>query len=68
MKLTFITPPSEYLKNPFRGDQHAQMQLLTILQDRYNGGLELSLEDMMGVKKEFVSYRIPEADVYLQSI
>ncbi len=68
MKLTFITPPSEYLKNPFRGDQHAQMQLLTILQDRYNGGLELSLEDMRGVKKEFVSYRIPEADVYLQSI
>ena len=68
MQLSFITPPSEYLYNPFRGDQHCQMQLLTILEQNYGDRLGLSLIDLRGVKENYLPYHVPERDVYLHSV
>ncbi len=68
MRVSFVSPPSEYLYDPFRGDQHCQMQLLTILEENFGDQLSLSLTDLRGVKKESLVYHIPEQDLYLHSV
>lgn len=68
LKIGFITPSSEYLHDPFRGDQHCQFYLLTRLEDQFGDKVDLSLIDLRGIKKEFALYHIPECDVYLHSV
>ncbi len=68
MRVSFVSPPSEYLYDSFRGDQHCQMQLLTILEENSNDKLDLSLIDLRGVKKEALIYHIPERDLYMHSV
>lgn len=67
MRASFVSPPSEYLYDPFRGDQHCQMHLLTIMEENFGNQIDLSLIDLRGVKMNALLYHIPERDLYLHS-
>jgi radical SAM superfamily enzyme YgiQ (UPF0313 family) len=68
MHIGFILPSSDYLFDPFRGDPHAHLQILTVLEDAYADQVKLSLVDLRGVQRQFAKYRIPQCDVYLYSV
>lgn len=66
--LGFIFPSSEYLFDPFRGDPHTHLQILTVIDARLGEQVHSRLIDLRGVKREFAGYHIPECDVYLHSV
>ncbi|MFA5778969.1 MAG: radical SAM protein [Elusimicrobiota bacterium] len=68
LKIGFIFPSSEYLHDPFRGDPHTHFQILTVIEHHFGNGVDLSIIDLRGIKKEFAIYHIPECDVYLHSV
>ena len=68
MRIGFIFPSSEYLFDPFKGDPHTHFQILTVLESRFGGEVELCLPDLRGIKREFAVYHIPECDIYLHSV
>lgn len=68
LRIGFIFPSSDYLYDPFRGDPHTHLQILTVLDGYFGKRVDLSLIDLRGIKKEFAIYHIPECDVYLYSI
>ncbi len=63
----FVLPSSEYLHDPFRGDPHTQIYMLTHIKSRLKG-VRPQLIDLRGVKKEFAIRHIPECDAYLHSV
>jgi anaerobic magnesium-protoporphyrin IX monomethyl ester cyclase len=65
--LGFINPSSEYLHDPFKGDPHTQLYLLTEIESRLTN-VNPQLIDLRGIKKEFAHRHIPECDVYLHSV
>lgn len=68
LSIGFIFPSNDYLYNPFKGDPHTHLQILTVLDFHFGSQVDLSLIDLRGIKKEFALYRIPECDVYLHSV
>jgi len=68
MRIGFIFPSSDYLYDPFRGDPHTHLQILTVLDDYFGNEIELSLFDLRGIKKRFALYHIKECDVFLYSV
>ncbi|MFA5083876.1 MAG: radical SAM protein [Candidatus Paceibacterota bacterium] len=68
LKIGFIQPSSDYLHDPFKGDPHTHLHILTLLEHYFGNKVNLSLIDLRGVKKEFAIYHIPECDVYLYSV
>ena len=69
MRIGFIFPSSEYLYNPFRGDPHTHLQILTTLEYRLGRDkVTPLLIDLRGIKKKFAQYHIPECDLYLYSV
>ncbi len=67
-KVGFILPSSEYLYDPFRGDPHTHLQILTVLDDYFKQKIDTSLIDLRGIKKNFAINHIPEKDIYLYSV
>ena len=65
LNIGFILPSSEYLHDPFRGDPHTHLYLLTILETHFGNKINPLLIDLRGIKKEYAIYHIPECDVYL---
>lgn len=68
MRIGFIFPSSEYLHNPFKGDPHTHLQILTVLDDRFGDKVALHLIDLRGIKRAFAMSRMPECDLYLHSL
>ncbi len=68
IEIDFIFPSSDYLHNPFRGDPHTHFQILTVLELYFKEKVKVRLTDLRGVKKEFIKYRIPKADIFLHSV
>lgn len=68
LNIGFILPSSDYLHDPFKGDPHTHLQILTVLEFYFGNRIHLSLIDLRGIKKEFAIYHIPECDVYLYSV
>jgi len=68
MRIGFIFPSSEYLYNPFRGDPHTHLQILTVIEHKLREKVTPMLIDLRGIKKKFALYHIPECDVYLHSV
>jgi anaerobic magnesium-protoporphyrin IX monomethyl ester cyclase len=68
LRIGFIFPSSDYLHDPFRGDPHTHLQILTVLDDRLGDRVDLHLIDLRGIKREWALYHVPECDVYLQSV
>jgi radical SAM superfamily enzyme YgiQ (UPF0313 family) len=64
----FIFPSSDYLQNPFKGDPHTHLQVLTVIEDRLEGKAAPCLIDLRGISRDFALYHIPECDVYLHSV
>ncbi|MDP3921270.1 MAG: B12-binding domain-containing radical SAM protein [Candidatus Omnitrophota bacterium] len=68
LRIGFICPSSDYLFDPFRGDPHTHFQILTVLEARFGGNVDLRLIDLRGIERKFAEYHIPECDVYLYSL
>lgn len=68
LNIGFINPSSEYLHDPFKGDPHTQLYILTELESHFGNKINPLLIDLRGIKKEFAKYHIPECDVYLHSV
>ena len=68
MRVGFIFPSSDYLYDPFRGDPHTHFQILTVIEQRFNGNAELFLIDLIGVARDSAKYHIQDCDVYLYSL
>lgn len=68
LNIGFILPSSDYLHDPFRGDPHTHLHILTVLESYFDKRVNLSLIDLRGLKKEFAIYHIPQCDVYLYSV
>ncbi len=68
IKVGFISPSSDYLHDPFRGDPHTHFLILTILEDYFGDQIEVALIDLRGIKRDFALYHIPDCDIYLHSI
>ena len=64
----FIFPSSDYLFDPFRGDPHTHLQILTVLEYAFGDQVHLSLIDLRGIKRNFAGYHIPQCDIYLYSV
>lgn len=67
LNIGFILPSSDYLHDPFRGDPHTHLYLLTVLESHFGNRINPLLIDLRGIKKEYAIYHIPECDVYLHS-
>lgn len=46
LKIGFIFPSSDYLYNPFKGDPHTHLQILTVLDVHFGSKVDLSLIDL----------------------
>ena len=46
-------PSSEYLHDPFKGDPHTQLYILTLLEEHFGTQVNPQLIDLRGVKKDF---------------
>jgi len=68
IKIGFIFPSSHYLFNPFKGDPHTHLQILTVLDQHFGDKVALSLIDLRGVDRDLAHYRIQECDIYLHSL
>lgn len=68
LNIGFINPSSDYLKDPFRGDPHTQLYILTELEERFGNKINPLLIDLRGIKREFAIQHIPECDLYLHSV
>ena len=68
LEVGFILPSSDYLHDPFKGDPHTHINLLTHLENSFGKKISPSLIDLRGIKKEFVYRHIPECDLYLHSV
>ena len=67
LKIGFVCPSSEYLYDPFKGDPHTQLYMLTEIESRIKD-VNPVLIDLRGIKKEFAHRHIPECDLYLHSV
>ena len=68
LNVGFICPSSHYLHDPFKGDPHTQLYLLTILEEKFRDEINPSLIDLRGIKRKFAIRQIPECDIYLHSV
>lgn len=68
VEIDFIFPSSNYLHDPFRGDPHTHLQILTVLEWYFKEKVNVRLTDLRGLKKEFFRYKIPKADIFLHSV
>ena len=68
LRIGFIFPSSDYLYNPFRGEPHTHLQILTVIDNALGNRVDLRLIDLRGIKREWAIHHIPECDVYLQSV
>lgn len=68
INIGFILPSSDYLHDPFKGDPHTHLQILTLLEDRFNGRVKPSMIDLRGVQKEFAYRKIDENDLFFYSV
>ncbi|MCX6746768.1 MAG: radical SAM protein [Candidatus Pacearchaeota archaeon] len=68
LNIGFINPSSDYLKDPFRGDPHTQLYILTELEEHFGNKINPLLIDLRGIKREFAIQHIPECDLYLHSV
>ncbi|MBU3924002.1 MAG: radical SAM protein [Nanoarchaeota archaeon] len=64
----FITPSSDYLNDPFRGDPHTQLYLLTHIESEFGNKVNPKLIYLRVIKREFAHRHIPECDIFLHSI
>jgi len=68
LRIGFILPSSDYLHDPFRGDPHTHLQILTAIDKALANQVDLQLIDLRGIKREWAIHHVPECDVYLQSV
>jgi radical SAM superfamily enzyme YgiQ (UPF0313 family) len=68
LSVGFILPSSDYLHDPFKGDPHTHLHILTVLQSHFNSQISPLLIDLRGIKREFAIRHIPQCDVYLHSV
>ena len=68
LRIGFLFPSSDYLHDPFRGDPHTHLQILTVLGDRLGDRVDLRLIDLRGIGRPWAIHHVPECDVYLQSV
>lgn len=68
LSIGFIFPSSDYLHNPFKGDPHTHLHMLTVLESYFEDRVRLLLIDLRGIKREFAAYHIPECNLYLYSV
>lgn len=64
----FIVPTYRYYYQPFKNQPLVALYLLTILENRFDSRVNLSLIDLRGINEDSLLYHIPEKDVFLYSV
>ena len=54
--------------NPFQNPPLCELHLLTILEECFGDKIDISLIDLRGIDEKFISYYIPEKDIYMYSL
>lgn len=68
LNIGFIVPTCSYYYQPFRNQPLVALYLLTILENKFENRVNLSLIDLRGVNEDSLLFHIPENDIFLYSV
>ena len=68
LSIAFVIAGGRDNFNPFQNPPLCELHLLTLLEEQFGDKVELSMIDLRGIEMKYISYYIPEKDIYMYSL